>query len=145
MPISWGYKITLLYLVFITFIMVMVWKSFHQNVDLVYNDYYQRERLYNTQMAKSNRTLELGKTPRWAIVGDSLTVALPNIASEISFEFQRPSDKTKDRRFDQKLAIPDSTYTLPRNQFEKGLYRLKADWQSEGQSYYAELVIVIPS
>lgn len=144
MKISWGYKITLLYLGFITFIIVMVWKSFQQNVDLVYTDYYQRERLYNTQMAKSNRTLELGQTPQWAIVGDSLSIALPNRATEVSFEFQRPSDKTKDRRFDQQLNQPDSVYTLARNQFEKGLYRLKADWQSEGQAYYAEMVIVIP-
>jgi len=144
MNISWGYKITLLYLVFITFIIVMVWKSFQQNVDLVYNDYYQRERLYNAQMAKLHRTLELGQAPQWSITGDSLTIALPNPASEISFEFQRPSDKSKDRRIDKLLATPDSLYSIPRSQFEKGMYRLKADWQSEGQSYYAEMVIVIP-
>ena len=40
---NWGYKIVLVYIVFITGIVTLVYKSSAQNQDLVVNDYYEQE------------------------------------------------------------------------------------------------------
>lgn len=142
--ISWGYRIFLLYTGFAFFIVLMVWKSFGEPVELVTDDYYNKELLYNDQMAKMEHVKQLGSDLKWRIVDGNLTIEFPGLADGGTLTFQRPSDQTKDVAVSLESAAADSIVTIPGTSFTKGMYRLRADWTMGGTGYYSEHVVVIP-
>jgi hypothetical protein len=141
--ISWGVRISILYIGFALFIIFMVWKSFGQNIDLVADDYYNKELEYNGQMEKTRRASELSHKLDWKIEEKSLVLVFPGIADGGTILFQRPSDALYDRSFTID-ANTDSLVVLSLDQFKKGMYRLKVDWSMSGLAYYNEQVVVIP-
>ena len=56
MRISWGIKITMLYMAFVVLIVTMVVASSHQHFDLVSDKYYADEIVYQ-------KTIDAGKKP----------------------------------------------------------------------------------
>jgi hypothetical protein len=141
--ISWGVRISMLYIGFALFIIFMVWRSFGQNIDLVADDYYNRELEYNEQMEKTRRAGELSDKLNWKIVNSNLLLEFPGLADGGTIVFQRPSDAQFDRSFSLSSSA-DSILRIPLNEFTKGMYRLKADWSMAGVDYYSEQVVVIP-
>jgi len=141
--ISWGVRVSILYIGFALFIIVMVWRSFGENIDLVADDYYNRELEYNDQMEKTNRAIELTDKLNWKIVDTDLILEFPGLTDGGTILFQRPSDAQYDRSFSLS-SNPDSLLIIPLGEFTKGMYRLKADWSMAGISYYNEQVVVIP-
>ena len=53
---NWGYKIMIVYLVFVAGIAVMVYNSAMQNIDLVTPDYYAKELKYQEKIDETNVT-----------------------------------------------------------------------------------------
>lgn len=141
--LSWGIRISILYIGFALFIIFMVWRSFGENIDLVTNDYYNKELEYNEQMEKTRRAGELIDKLNWKIVNSHLILEFPGLADGGTIVFQRPSDAKFDRSFTLSSSA-DSILSIPINEFTKGMYRLKADWSMAGVTYYNEQVVVIP-
>ena len=56
---NWGYKILIVYIVFIAGIVTLVYKSSVQNQDLVVNDYYDQELKYQDKIDAVLRTNNL--------------------------------------------------------------------------------------
>jgi hypothetical protein len=142
--ISWGFRIFLLYTGFAFFIILMVWKSFGEPVELVADDYYNKELLYNDQMIKTERVKQLGSDLVWRIVDGNVSIEFPGRADGGVLTFQRPSDQNMDVIVAIGSERPDSMLTVAGSSFRKGMYRLKADWTMAGQAYYSEHVVVIP-
>jgi nitrogen fixation protein FixH len=141
--ISWGIRISMLYIGFALFIIFMVWRSFGENIDLVANDYYNRELEYNEQMEKTQRASKLTDKLNWKIVNSRLVLEFPGVADGGTILFQRPSDAQFDRTYNLSTSS-DSILSIPLEEFTKGMYRLKADWSMSGVTYYNEQVVVIP-
>lgn len=133
----------MLYIGFALFIIFMVWRSFGENIDLVADDYYNRELEYNEQMEKTRRASELSDKLNWKIVHSNLVLEFPGITDGGNIVFQRPSDAQFDRSYSLN-ASADSILSIPLQEFTKGMYRLKADWSMAGLTYYSEQVVVIP-
>lgn len=142
--ISWGYRISFLYIGFALFIIFMVWRSFGHPVELVADDYYSRELLYNDQMEKTERLRQLGQDLKWRIVDGDVLIHFPGLAESGTLSFQRPSDESMDVIITLDSTRTDSVLTLAGSSFLKGMYRLRADWTMAGQGYYSEKVVVIP-
>ena len=56
---NWGYKILMVYILFVAGIMVMVFMSSTQNTDLVTTDYYEKELVYQQKIDQISRTSAL--------------------------------------------------------------------------------------
>ena len=74
---NWGYKILLVYVVFVTGIMFMVFKSSSQKVDLVTTDYYAKELKYQQKIDAMNRVSLLSDTVKYEMSEGNLTIAFP--------------------------------------------------------------------
>lgn len=140
---SWGHGIALLYTLFAVFILGLVWRSFGQRIELVTDNYYEKELEYNAQMEKTTRARQLGEPISWTVHGDSLSLRFPGVATAGRLVFQRPSDARADTAFTVG-ARHDSTMTVSLAAFQRGAYRLKADWTMAGVTYYSEHIVVIP-
>jgi hypothetical protein len=97
---NWGYKIMLVYLIFIFGMVFMVFKSSEQNIQLVTEDYYAKELLYQKKIDEFNRTASLSKPLEVTFNNQTLTIIFPDdfmskkIAGEVILYC--PSDEKMD-------------------------------------------------
>lgn len=144
---SWGIKIAVLYIGFIGMILFFVIRAMSENVDLVTEDYYQKELQFEQQITKGNAAQTLGASPTVAISGDNIEVVFPDTLMQAPISgqvtFYRPSDSSKD--FVVKLN-PDTNgkQMIPLSQFITGLYQVKFNWNSSSTDYYHEEALYIP-
>lgn len=128
-------------------IAVVVFSTFHR-VDLVAEDYYDREIRYQEQIERMRRADSLSTPVMWEYNQDrkSLTVHFPPEleAEKISgrFHFFRPSDAGLDKYFPLTLSADNSQilYTGP---LKPGLWKLKILWAIYDKEYFVEGILVI--
>lgn len=145
---SWGVGIWLLYGGFVVFILACVGFASMQTFDLVEDEYYERGVTYQKQMDKVQRTQALTEKPtaRYDAASMAYVVTFPaSFARERvngTVMVYRPSNS----QYDKSVAIAlDSTRSMiiPMNNAPTGLWKIKMDWQYDGQSYYQEEVFVL--
>jgi len=144
MKLSFIQYILISFCVFIAFIVFLVIKTFSVNNELVTEDYYNQELKYQEKIDEMSHV-----TPErdliWEQNNDLLILncqqSLPENLKGI-VEFYRPSDTSKDLKFP--IAVSkEGKQVFPKQLFSKGLYKIKADWIQNGQSYYSEKDIYI--
>ncbi|MBC7390497.1 MAG: FixH family protein [Opitutaceae bacterium] len=144
MKLSFPQYIIISFCVFIAFIVFLVIKTFSVNNELVTEDYYNQELKYQNKIDKmSHVTPELDLF--WIQENDRLVLNYSqpfpeNLKGEV--EFYRPSDASKDLKFPLVLN-KGGKQVFPKQLFSKGLYKIKADWKQNGQTFYTEKDIYI--
>lgn len=137
---SWGYKILLVYLVFVAGIAVMVFKSSTQKIDLVTTDYYAKELKYQDRIDAVKRTAALSAPVKYKLSNEQLIISLPVEfdAKEVtgSVLLYCPSDNKKDIQKDFTTAGRTITIYLP--EITSGSHQLQVNWVANGQAYYFE-------
>lgn len=140
MKINWGYKITIVYLVFTVGMMVMVYLTTLQNRDLVAEDYYEQELAYQKVIDQSTQTAALSSAVSISRNGKELSIELPaefkGSRSEGKWTLYYAADKQRDVHGDFHTA--DGIVHLMINNNTKGQYLLKLQWQNNGIVYYYE-------
>lgn len=144
---SWGIRITILYVAFSAMILFLVFKTMNEKVELVSSDYYQQELQYQDRIDQQQQSGTLAEQPKVAITGNNVRLQFPEtLAKETisgTVKFYRPSDSSKD--FSTALKVDSSgTQFFPITNLEKGIYQLQLTWSAEGKNYYNELPIYIP-
>lgn len=144
---SWGYRVTILTLGFVCFMLFLVFSAFQQTFDLVADDYYGKELKFEGQMAKQANQQHM-KEPVLCTMSDStLSIQFPTQLSGKTISgnilFFRPSDAKKD------LLVPihcseNGVQEFLIEQFSKGLYRIQIDYLAGNTTYYSEQTIMIP-
>jgi len=144
---SWGIKITILYVAFIGMILFMVIRTMTEKVDLVTEDYYQKELQFEQQITQDNAAKNLGANPSITIQGDQIKIAFPDTIAHQSvngtINFYRPSDSSKDVLLPLKPNA-NGQQEIELSQFIKGLYQVKINWTAATQEYYYETYLTIP-
>lgn len=145
MKFNWGIFAFSLFGVFVVFMLTMVFFASKQNNELVTENYYEKELEFKTILEKKNQANNLTEKVIFNIDADNLNLIFPKeIVGEISGEivFYKPSNQTADKTivFNTKNNTQQFKLTL----FEKGMYRVKIDWNSSEKGYYNELDVVIP-
>lgn len=145
MKFNWGIFAFSLFGVFVVFMLTMVFFASKQNNELVTENYYEKELEFKSILEKKNQANNLTEKVTFNIDADNLKLVFPKeIEGEISGEivFYKPSNQTADKTivFNTKNNIQQFKLTL----FEKGMYRVKIDWNSSKKGYYNELDVVIP-
>jgi hypothetical protein len=142
---NWGYKILVVYAIFIVGILFMVFKSSTQKMDLVTTDYYAKELKYQEKIDEGSRVTALSEAVRYQIKNNQLTVYFPkdfagkNITGHAVLYC--PADEDKD--INQDFTAPDMLLKIIIPKKNKGLHELHITWQADGLTYYFEKKIII--
>lgn len=143
---SWGYKVILILAVFVIGILSMVFIAMRQNNEMIDDHYYDKELKYQ-EVIDARKNLEKFNDSVLVIQeGEMVKIKIPSLAAqnitEGYLEFLRHDDKNKDR----KLSIATDTngmQLLPKSNFSKGEYKLRARWKSNGVEYYDERKVMM--
>lgn len=141
---SWGKKILILYLGFVSLILTLVFTCFGHKTELEYSDYYARELRFQDQINARQNAADLDVPISHEVRGHVLTVSIPpsllthDLSGEI--ELLRPSDARSD--ITNKLS-PAANGLQQVEVPLKGAYRLRVRLQSAGTEYFHEGIIRI--
>jgi len=136
---SWGYKIAILYLGFVTMIISLVFLSSASQADLERPDYYEAELRHGEKMDAIKNLDELGEDIVLKHNGEQLVVHHPKV-----FETEQATVKlwlyfAGDSRNDKKITYScQGDYLLHTADWPSGIYLLRFDISSTNKNYFSE-------
>ncbi|MCL5128794.1 FixH family protein [Algibacter sp. L4_22] len=141
MKFNWGTGVVLAFIGFITFIMYFVISMFSSENfknDLVTEDYYGAELLYQNDINKIKNSEELTENVSYLQTSAGLKIVFPKefdskkITGKVFL--YRPSNKQLD--FETSIvSLSDSNLLIPDKRLVDGRWNIKIDWQYKGNSY----------
>jgi len=146
MKFNWGTGIFIFIVIFL--LAVVAFFIFINNLDinLVEDNYYEKELVYQERIDKMNNTS--GLPGKITIIQDQgmLIIQFPDIDSTHtplgSVMFYRPSDPEKD--FSIPLQLDDSLrQRVDVSMIVKGKWIIKLDWEMAGKEYFFEEAVII--
>lgn len=144
---SWGKKIAVLYIGFVVLTLAFVFFAMNQRVDLVTDNYYEKELKYQEQIDKSKRTKELKEKTDIQLLGKTIKIKFPSLPNKNIQKdfilFYRPSDPSKDIKI-QVSADSLGFQLIPVEKISAGFWKIKLNWTSGGFEFYDESIINIP-
>jgi hypothetical protein len=144
---SWGIRITILYVGFVALIGTMVYLSMRQNVDLVSADYYQKELDFQNQLDRMNESKKLTTQPEVKAGADQVSILFPaefrNQPISGNVHFYRAADASRDFQIDI-AADTSGLQKIANDKFVSGAYTVKINWTAAGKNYYNESPLYIP-
>jgi len=136
MKFNWGHGITIFIVLFMAFIVTLVVKTFNGNADLVQDDYYEQEVLYDGKKESINNYKSLDFKIKIEQNPKGIEIVFPSNYSinKGHVQFYRADDKSLDKNYDLRL---DSTFkmTLPYEDFKIGHYEVNIKWEKDNTSY----------
>ena len=146
MTFNWGHKLTLGFVAFAGMIVYMVVESMHTRYDLVSNEYYKDELLYQQVIDGASRANQLSSRAAITQQNDELTLQLPAEMQQKTVTGSLWFYSADDSRKDKKIALQlndNAAQTIGSKQFIPGNYTAKIRWESNGTGYYAEVPVTI--
>jgi hypothetical protein len=143
---SWGTKIALTYIIFVVITLGIVLFAMTKDVDLVTENYYEKELVYQNQIDKMNRANSLSEKVTVMKDESSLSFVFPKdfdyYAVEGEIHFYRPDNSKRDVIFPIQL---DSSYMqiVYTDKFDKGMWKLNVDWAVKNTTYFNEFRVMI--
>jgi hypothetical protein len=146
MKMNWGKGIALTYILFVVAVLIMVAFSFTKEVNLVADDYYDKEIKYQEQIEKIKNTEQLPEKPEIKIADREIEITFPSFFNPFDItgnvHLYRPADNGNDRI----IALnPDGKLmqNIPVDNMARGLWKIKIDWEAKEKKYYFEKILII--
>ena len=140
MKFNWGYKILLVYVLFIVGIGFLVYKSNQQKFDLVQMDYYADELKFQNVINAEKKAKEVGGELLTIKKGGYLVVELPSFFKNAKVQgtahLYFAADENKD--IIKKFETENGEFSMELLTLMSGAYTLKLDITEHGTSYYYE-------
>ncbi len=145
---GWGVGIFVFYGVFVLFILgLVVLTTFHRH-SLVTEDYYEEELRYQDQIERMRNANQLSagldisfdRSNRQIVLNYPPDAVLGELKGTVTMF--RPSDADHDVVYPVQVDRDGRQYIRTDNLL-RGLWRMKIDWQSAGDAYYVEEVVII--
>jgi hypothetical protein len=118
----------------------------HTRYDLVSNEYYKDELLYQQVIDGASRANQLSSRATITQQNVALTLQLPAEMQQKtvtgSLWFYSADDSRKDKKIPLQLN-DNAVQTINSKQFIPGNYTAKIRWESNGTSYYSEVPVTI--
>lgn len=138
---NWGYKITIVIVVFIASMLAMVAVSFKQNNEMIDANYYDKEMKYQSLIDGANNLNSISTDSIIRVEANHLLVTLPINAmsnfKEGNIEFIKNDDMSKDHTI-KLVPDKDGKCQISRNKFATGFYTARVFWTSDEKNYYKE-------
>ena len=142
---NWGTKIILVFVVFVSGILYMVFKAGSHNMDLVTTDYYEQELKYQQTIDAVERTNSLSSglvfTPADGRIEIKFPAEMQNKLLEADVWLYCIADKKKDLK--KEFSTSEGKISMPFLPANKGLHEVKISWQFNGQTYYHKEKILL--
>lgn len=141
---SWGKGIILVFTVFMIGIGVMVYKSMTKNIDLVSNNYYEKELKYQDQINKINNTKSLAQGVKIETNSGAVIITYPGNSGKVTGEvsFYKPSDAKNDFKINV-ASGSDLKQIISTEKLTKGLWKVQVNWAMDGKEYFNEEKVMI--
>lgn len=141
---NWALGITLLYGGFALFIVGFFVVSTFNKVDLVEQNYYDKEIAYQQHIDKLQRTKAMANPLVWKREQENLILQFPKqfISIKGSVKLYRPSDSGNDQVI-QLRPDKENAQVVSLNKMDKGLWRMQVSWQVDTSGYYNEDILFI--
>lgn len=140
MKFNWGYKILLVYGLFVAGIMFLVYKSNQQKFDLVQKDYYADELKYQNVINASQKAKDLGGELKTIRKGGHLIVELPAGMHQTTVKgtahLYYAADEKKD--ISKEFVSTSGEFEMELLTMMSGAYTLKLNVEMNGSQYYYE-------
>lgn len=142
MKISWGTGIWAFYGLFVLMIITLVGMSVSQKIDLVTDNYYEEELIYQGRIDKIAHAKQLAVPLKWEVVAEGIKIQFPTDMKGVSGEvnFYCPSDKGKDFKVTIQPDASGSQF-VSTQKAAAGRYKMQIDWQAKGVGYWNEGII----
>jgi hypothetical protein len=140
MKINWGYRIFIVYFLFVIGILTLSYKSSQQKFDLVQQDYYGAELKYQTVIDASRRANALGGELKLTLKDNKLLVAFPAELGkeELTGEANLYCIADEKKDLTKKILTGNGQLEIELLTTTKGNYTLKLSVEQKGVSYYFE-------
>lgn len=145
---GWPLGIAITYIAFVLILVALIIFSRTQQVDLVAEDYYDREIKYQQQINRIDRAKSLSEPLNW-IHDKEKRVLIVQFPSELNPDqvrgnilFFRPSDAKQDRLVALNLSA-DGTQQISTKNLTRGLWKIKVFWHLKKIEYYKEGILII--
>jgi len=146
----WMWGLTASIAVFILFFVGFAIWTFQDDVELVYDNYYEKDVVFEQQIKRVARTEALPFKPSLdynqttQVLDLNFPLALGHVPTEGDILLFRPADLHKDRLFPLEL-VGDSLQAIPLPDLVPGLWRIKLSWTSGGAEYFMEQALMVQS
>lgn len=138
---KWPLGIFIGYSIFVIGTVSFVVFTFTQSRDLVVDDYYAQTLVFDEHMERVNLAKNLEDGLSWEISDENLVFRFPeehvNVGVSGNIHLYRPSNA----KLDQNVSIAaneDGTQIIPINNLDKGLWKVKVNWESDNLRFYKE-------
>jgi nitrogen fixation protein FixH len=145
-PMSWGTGIAIFIIGFLILNVIFVFFAFGEKVDLVTDNYYAQELIYQEEIDKQNNSAVLKDKIQFIASESSVIFKFPTELSanylKGEVHFYRPSNSS----FDQKFALELNNlgeFVIPTSSLKKGFWKIKLNWQHKGEKFYKEEKVFI--
>jgi nitrogen fixation protein FixH len=130
----WGHGIALFYIVFVIAVITVLIKSFSVDHSLVVDDYYAHDIAYQKEYDKRSKQLKEDNIQIDYSADDRLIKLVFNNQSLVKGKIYmyRPSNKKQDFE----IEVVDTQMLIPTHELEGGVWKIKVDWSSGGESFY---------
>ncbi len=143
--LNWGLGVTVFYITFVVALVTLVVVVSQDKVDLVVEDYYAQDQIYQQQIDKIIRTKALTEQVKVVNSGNSIVVKFPQyLESVISGDIllYKPNNSKLD------IILPIETnenkiQIINSEKLTKGFWKVKIDWMCNDSTYYNEDFIII--
>lgn len=143
---NWGTGILIVIAIFLLAILLVVRSAFKQKINLVSEDYYPKELIYQEVIDKKKNVKKYSKEIVLTELESKIYLIFPDSLNTDSvsgnIHFYRPSDYEKDILYT--INLNDSlTQVFNTSEFIRGKYKVIVDWEHAGVEYYQELSLFI--
>lgn len=143
---NWGTGILITIIVFMMITLGTVFTFMNEKVDLVTDNYYEKELKYQRQIDKLNRTHDMGMQVDIQLSINEIVLTFPDSinAEEINGNvfLYRPSDS----KYDIKLPVQINTngqMIISTDKLIKGFWKVKVEWNVDNDSFFSENSLII--
>lgn len=143
MKIGWGTKIAILYIGFVVMILTLVGATFFTKTELVADDYYHQETIFQKRINALNASAALRDSLTLTVNETTVDLHFPqsnqNQPIKASIHFYAPSSATADRLYEKTTV--DQTIHFDRSKLRPIPYEMQVNWQMNGKDYYQAIAL----
>jgi len=138
---NWGTGILITIIVFMIITLGTVFTFMNENVDLVTDNYYEKELEYQQQIDKLNRTHNSGMDVNIEIINLNIVLTFPDSIKTGKINgnvfLYRPSDS----KYDGKLPLQineNGQMIISTKELMIGFWKVKVEWSVDNDSFFSE-------
>jgi hypothetical protein len=144
MKFNWGHGVTIFILSFMAFIVTLVVMTFNKNADLVQDDYYEQEVLFEDKQQSIANYAQADYKIEIKHQEEGFTIIFPvdfEQNTKGNIRFYRFNNKNLDKSYN--IEVNDSNQQVfAYSEFREGAYELSINWKQQNQDYLYQTKVI---